>query len=297
MKKIFGLFVMMMVAFTANSLYAQTSIVVESGDKQFTRGTANAYTVLVPEGKLKDVRESYEGFIKSQCKAKTDELSGELVSSECKNSNIHDVPFTIITRLLETKDGVQISSFFWLYDTVYISKVQNNDKDQAVMKFMRDLGVSAYTDVVKKQLDAESKKLKDLENQLNDLRKEEEKAQRKIGEKEREIERTNGSIEQNKRDQETKLNEIASHKSSTAALTGDMKKAADKKLKELNGEKKGLEKANEKMYKDIDKCKSEISTEQVNVAKYKKEQEMKAAEVENQRATTNNIDLKLKGIK
>lgn len=297
MKKNLGLVIALFIGVLVNTAFAQTSIVVESGDRPFSRGTANAYSTLVPEGKLKDVRSTYESFIKSQAKAKTEELSGELVSSECKNTNIHDVPFTIITRLLETKEGVQITTFFLLYDTIYISKVQNNDKDQAAIKFMRDLGVEAYTDVVKKQLDAEQKKLKDLEKQLDDLRKDEEKAQRKIGEKEREIERTNGNIEQNKRDQDAKLTEIANHKSSTAALTGDMKKAADKKLKDLQGEKKGLEKTNEKMFKDIDKMKSEISAEQVNVAKYKKEQELKAAEVENQRAVVNNIDLKLKGIK
>ncbi len=281
-------------------IFAQEVINVEQGPKDMSKGSRNAFTVVIPESKLKKVQKEWNDYIKKGAKGKVEELNGEIVLNGAVNKNISATPFTIYSKFLETPTGVRLTAFISQNDSVEFSSDPSSDKNIASNKYIRDFAVLAYKDVVQDQVDVENDKLSKLKEELADLRKEEDKSIKKISAAKRDISKAELNTATAKSEILTKINQITTQKDVVARLNnslGNEQKEAEKTLKGLENDKKKLENNIEKMGKDIDKSNEEIRNEERNIDESKRKQSAKERDIDNQKAEVQKAEQKLNNIK
>lgn len=297
MNKLAVLVVALVFAFSAS---AQREILVAQSIQACSKGEQPAYQVLIPEAKLKNVENGWKKKLKAKSKGKLESINGEWIIYGAVDNNIAPDGFNVFSKLLETTEGVILTAWFMRSDSVFISRNTVADKSLAVEKYMRDFAVEEYRQVVQAELNAENKKLSDLESELKQLINTEEKANKKINENERSISRTKSEIRSNEGDQKTKEAEVKKQKGVAESLKvtpGDAYKEAQKTLKQLEGELKKLVSENEKMHKQIDKMEAEIREEQRNIARSIQEQYQKRADIDKQKKVAKAVEEKLSNIK
>lgn len=286
--------------FLTLAISAQSVVLpVEEAPRSFSKGTYPSFQVDIPGGTLKDIDKSWQKHIASGSKAKVELVSGELVLAGAVNSNVAPAPFTIVSKLVDIPGYVRITAWFMLSDSVFVSRELNNDQDLATQKFVRDFALEAYRDVVKTELKKEEAALKVLEKDLDNLIKEEDKAAKKIDENKRAIQRANDNIATGNADIQTVSYKISSQKEMVEKTSADKNanQGAKKTLKELENSKKSLQKGNETEAKSITKMNAEIRDAERTIADSKEKQNLKRADIEQQKKKVVEVSDKLNGIK
>lgn len=281
-------------------VWAQSTIAVEQSAQTFSRGEQPSYRVLIPGGKLKDVSNDWNKYLKTKSKGKVEELNGEFVIYGAVNKNVAADGFNVFSKLLETTEGVQLTAWFMRSDSTFMSWKTDENQSKAVEKYMSDFAAAEYRDVVGTELKGEQKKLDELEKELKGFINDEEKSSKNINESERTIERTKTEIKTNEGDQKLKNDQVTKQKAvveSLKATPGDAYKEADKTLKGFENELKKLINENEKMHKQIDKAEKDIREERRNIDKSRQDQNAKRADIDKQRAVVKQVQEKLDGIK
>ena len=295
-KKIFTATLMIALAIGG---FAQQVITVEQGPKEMSKGSRHAFTVIVPEAKLKKVQKEWIDYKKKGSKGKVVEINGEHILNGAVNKNISATPFLIHSKFLETQEGVRLTVFISQNDSLEFSRDPASDHNIAASKYVRDFAVSTYRDVVQEQLDAENEKLGKLKEELADLRKEEDKSIKNISAAKRDISKCEVNTASAKSEILGKIGQITTQKDVVARLNnslGNEQKEAQKTLKGLEDDKKKLEKNVEKMSKDIDKSNEEIRNEERNIDESKRKQNAKEKDIDSQKAEVQKAEQKLKGI-
>lgn len=291
--------ILLLLVASASSVFAQKKIEIDESSRLMSKGTYPSFAAEIPQAKLKDVDKAWRKYISAGSKSKIVEAGDEINLVGAVNKNITTEVFNIYSKLLETTEGVKVTAWFSLNDSVYISKDQNNDKDLAVKKYMLDFALDQYREVVKDELKKEQDKTKDLEGEMKDLIKAEEKSNKKISEYERSIQRAHDDIATNNGDQKRQSDLIYTQKGVVEASKGNatVLKEAQKTLKDMENAKEKLEKQNEKLNKDIDSWNKEIREEQRKIEASKQDQKLKAEQIAKQKDTVQGVEEKLKNIK
>lgn len=282
-------------------LQAQVAITIEESDKPFSKGSASAYTVEIPENKIKDVERDWVKYLNTNSAKgfKPETVNGEIIMRGAQHKNLSPTPFVVYSKLLETSTGVRLTAWLSENDSVFISGALGDDKDIAANKYVRDFAVLQYREVVKRELGREEDKLKKMEGELKSLISDEDKSKKKINANDREIERHRSQIAINKGDEARKVEQINTQKSvvdNTRQAYGDTNKEAKKALADLEKERKKIEGGSEKLNKDIDKLQQDIRAEERNITQSQQSQQEKTAEIEKQKTVINQVEAKLKGI-
>ena len=200
--------------------------------KPMSKGSQNAYVTEIPQGKLKEVVSGWKKHVKHESKNSIENSGGEIIMRETIIPNISSTPIYIYARLLETEQGVNLTAFFSENDSVFLSSISSVEKSIAIKKFMKDFVIQQYKVAVYHEQDAENKKLSKFENDLEDLIKANEKANKRINEDERKIDKIKDDISANRKEQEARATEVANQKEVVRTLSkskGDEKDLSEKK--------------------------------------------------------------------
>lgn len=265
-----------------------------------SKGEQSAYQTIIPQATLKDVEKNWKTYIKTKSKGKVEERNGEIFIYGAVNKNLAPEGFNLFSTLLETTEGVLLTAWFMRNDSVFISRETAPDKTLAAEKYLYDFAIAEYKAAVKNELNAENKKLTALESDLKQLINDEEKANKKINENQRAINRTRTEIRTNENDQRLKQDQITKQKITVESLknaSDDAQKAAEKTLKRLENELKKLVNENERLYKQIDKAEKEIREQQRNIDRSKQDQYLKRSDIDKQKMLCKSIEDKLNNIK
>jgi hypothetical protein len=174
-------------------LIAQKEIKVTEIEKEMSMGVKPAYVVSIPQAKLKDVNSDWKKYIKKDAKGKVEEDKGETRLIGAVNKNVSPFPFNILSKVLESSDGVQLS--VWASDgDLFISTNASPDKSVAIQKYIRDFAVASYKDAVKEELKNEQDKLKETQKVLDGFVKDQKKAEDNIADDKKEIEKLQNDI-------------------------------------------------------------------------------------------------------
>jgi hypothetical protein len=279
--------------------FSQKEIKVEEAPRAMSKGTYNAFTVLIPQTTLKEAAKKWEKYFTDGSKEKPVEVNGEVSITANLVPNISPNPLIIYSKMLETVDGLQLAVWFTENDSAFISSQLNVEQGLAAQKFVRDFAVAQYKLAIKKDVEVEEDKLKKLENEQNDLIKSEEKSNKKINDNKRSIQRANDNIRIANEDLKRKDGQISEQKLMVERTAKDenANKGAKKTLKELENEKKQLQKKRDGEDKDIDKWNKEIREEERNIADMKEQQKLKLVEINKQKEAVKAVEQKLNNIK
>jgi len=286
--------------FSSSILFAQQEIKVEETTKPMSKGSQSGFVTEVPQAKLKDVTSGWKKYVKHDTKNSITEDNGDLIMKETMISNISPKPLYVYARFLETDMAVRLTAFFSEDDSTFISAQSSEDKSIAIKKFLRDFVVQQYKNAVYHELDAEKKKLAKLEGELDDLIKANDKANKRISENDRKIDKAKDDIAANRAEHEARATEVANQKEVVRGLSGtsgDVKDLAEKKLKDLEKEKKKLEKKGENLHGDADDYKSDTKQEERTIDKNEDAQKMKKDEITAQKVVVKNVENKVNKIK
>ena len=280
--------------------FAQKEITVDETMKTMSKGSQNGYVTDIPQGKLKEVTSGWKKYVKRESKNNIEEANSEIIMRGTTIPNISTNPIYVYARLLETDQGVMLTAFFSDDDSVFISTAKSEEKSIAIKKFLKDFVIQQYKVAVYHEQDAEKKKLLKLEDDLDDLIKANEKANKRINEDERKIDKNKDEIAANRKEQEARAGEVANQKEVVRTLStspGEEKNLSEKKLKDLEKEKKKLEKKGENLHEDVEDLQSDIRQERRLIEKNEDAQKAKKEDISSQKDVIRGVEKKLNGIK
>ncbi len=281
------------------SAFAQKPVTLSEDTFAMSKGTQTGFQVEIPQITMIEAEKQWLKYVSTGSKGKATVLNGENTQTGVVNPNVSPNPFIVYSKLLETTEGVRLTTWFTENDTVFISKQLNNDQDLAVQKYIRDFAVAAYQDAVKDELKAEQDKQKALEKELNSLIKEEEKAAKKISESNRAIQKSTDNIATNNADVQDVSYKISDQKGMVERTASDANanKGAKQTLKDLENQKKKLQSQSEAENKNIDAMNKTIREEERKIADLKEKGNSKTTQIEQQKQKVKEVQSKLDGIR
>ncbi len=282
------------------SAYAQKEINVKPVTKKMSRGEQPGFYVMIPEGKLKEVKSAYKKQLQLNTKAGAKEIEGEIINYGVVNKNFSVKPFIVYSKFLETNEGIDMTVFVSEDSLTFLSETSDVDKVTALKKSLRDFAVNEYKKNVARNLEAENAELKEIKKQLENNMKDENQNIETIGKNQREIENYESKMEANKAAQTSKTEQINNQQSTVSAIKD--KKSIDyeqesKTLKNYKSDLKDLENSLDKLGKTVDKNKTEIRELEQKNETLKKQQTDFNTKIEAQEQVVKTIEKELNEIK
>ena len=278
-------------------LLAQQDITVSESPKDFSGGSKNAYVLTIPEAIAKDVNNDWQKWVKKDAKGKIEDNKTEVKSSLVTVQNVSAVPLTIYSRILESKEGVQLSVWLLEGDSA-ISTSYSADKSTAVQKYLHDFGVQEYKAVAKKDIEDQQNKLKQLEKIYDGFVKDQKKADKEVADAQKEIEK----LKQKNIDEEGNIKQAKANKEANRATAASQKDidAEKKHTKELEGYIKDQERAENNIKsnnKRIERLQEKIKEETANSEKAQQNQGPANSNIDAQKTQVADAQDKLNSIK
>ena len=256
-------------------------------------------SVTIPQMEQRQVQKDWVEYAGRGSKGKATVINGDNLQYGAVNKNISPSQFDISCRLLGTNEGVRVTVWLTENNTLLVSKEQNNDRTQALQKYVYDFVVIEYKQAVMNELKNAQGKQKGMENELTKLIKEDERSGKRIDGDKASIQHTNDAIITGNNDMQSMTAKIELQKGMVDNNAGDpnASKGAKKTLSELEDQKKNLQKQNDKRGKEIMNWTDEIRADERALADDKEKESAKRANIETQKQIVKEIQAKLNSIK
>ena len=283
---------------TCLTLKAQTIISIAEVSHNSSKGTENAFVVMVPQYKATDLKKEWENYLKDNGKVDIKENNGEISALNAKIDKVSMESINHYALFDETIDGPKLVAFFAINDT-FISTANNPVVAGSIGKFMMDFAKSAYIKVVQEELKTEQEKLKSLNDELSGLEKKENECHQNIVDYQNKIEKADNNIVINKAEQDKKQKEVElqQQKMTNVVMNNDEKKLQDKQVNNLQDDKKTLIRKDGKMKIDIEDINNKINVEQNKIPGLQSQQAMQKDKIQKQQEVIQKAQAKLDEIK
>lgn len=282
---------------------AQQTIDVTNKSVTMSKGEQPAYIVEIPQGDYDDVVDNWTKHIRQNTKEKVVEVGNEIIISGTQIDEISPEPINIYSAIINSDSTLKLVAVFEI-DSVFFNYEENSTVDNErihshIQHFMKDFAVDEYKKAVEEELDAEVKKLKDLNKDLDGLTKDNENLHKAVKENEQDIKDSEDAIKSYELDNERKQGEINAKKEAVAGLSGqpELQDQAKDQLKDLEKDKKNISNKLEKEQKNIVKYQSNIQDANRDIERNLELQEDKIKEINAQEDIVQAVKLKLGGIK
>lgn len=280
------------------NIAAQTRYTVVIDSLPMSKGKLPAYSVILPQANLDDVEKILKDVYKDYKAKATGNAKTEVFFDDAKISALSDNTIDVYVRLYNLSQDVKVDAFFDL-GGIYLNPKTHPAQSATAQQMMSDFATRYERYRVEQELKAEQDKLSEREKELESLIKEKEKMAKSISASERDIEKVRQDISTNDMEQTRKRSEIETQKDVILKISnavGDEKKVAEKTLKDLEKDLEKLEKEEEKMYKSIEDQQSSIDENMRNIDKNLMAQTEKRSEIEQQKATVQEVQTKLMAV-
>lgn len=290
MKHFYFLTVFLSIAILSHS---QQKIEVEVGQKNMSKGSQTAITILIPEAKPIDIEPIWKKYVNNRGfgerignlatqignifkseenqsnrdKLKVEKIGDELYVRSIEEAAISKHSMDIYARMTELPEGCQFSAFFQYTDSIFINESNVDPERLENMKsYIRDFGVEAYKNVVDGQIKEAKKEVSRQESVLKDIESDSKKEEKAIARYETDIQEYNAGIFEIENDIVRLDENITAKKITFATLTKKTPEydLAKKELKDLAKEKS-------KYFDKIKSLKSKISSKETDIKSAKGE--------------------------
>ena len=282
---------------------AQQSIEVTNKMVTMSQGEQPAYIVEIPQADVDDVMENWTKIIRQNTKEKAMVTGHEISILGTRIEEIYLEPISIYSAIIKADSTLKLFAVFEIDSVLFNyeenSTIENEKIHSHIQHFMRDFAVNEYEYAVEEELEAEEKKLKELNKELAGLTGDNENMHKAVKENEQDIKNAEDAIKSYELDNERKQGEINSKKEAIAGLSGqpELQDQAKDQLKDLEKEKKNIANKLEKEQKNIVKYQSNITEINRNIERNLELQEIKLQEINTQEDIVQAVKLKLGGIK
>ncbi|MDD2303709.1 MAG: hypothetical protein PHP53_03365 [Prolixibacteraceae bacterium] len=301
MKHFYFLTTFLLVAICAQS---QKKIEVEIGQKNMSKGTQTAITVLIPEAKPNDVEPAWKKYVNNRSvgerignlatqvgnifksddkqvnrdKLKVEKIGDELFVKSIEQAMITKHLMDIYARIIELPEGCQFNTFFQYTDSAFINETNADPEQIQNMKaYIRDFGVIVYQGVVDGQIKEAKKEVSKQEGVLKDLESDSKKEEKNITKLEVDIQETEAEIVGIESDIKRLDEKITAQKVTFSGL-----KKGTPEYDAGKSEQKDLAKEKSKCFSKIKSAKSKIKSKQMDIKSLQTKIAMNDAKINSQ---------------
>ena len=280
--------------------FSQSSVKVKEVSMAMSKGTNNGFEVEIPQSNAKDVAHDWKHRLMAGSKAKLTESNGEIAIRGWEDKEISQQLFNVYSIISSTADGVKLTVWFTYNDTTFFTTKSGKADATAASRFVHDFGAAEYFLSVKNAHQKAREKLDKLKDDLERNVRAEEKANQKITEDKRAVNRTQEDLVTNDNDQKEATLAIATQQAEvTKARAGNAEvyNAANKSLEEQQDEKKKLQSRADDLHKKIDGWNKEIASEGKDLATAKQAEAQNTDAITKQKLLIKDLEAKLKTIR
>ncbi len=214
--------------------------------------------LIIPEADIDEVRKYWSRYLKKNGDGKVRTDGNSLSIDGVMIEAVAAEPFDVEIQIEGTPEVVHI----WMAlerDSVALTSDGDPQLFSALESFMRSEGIEIYRSVVQDEIDREEKVLKDLNNDMESLIKDNEKMHKKITDNNLKIEDNNRKLETNKIERRNAVQRVSERKDILLnARNSEEEKDAKKALRSAEKEGKQLDKDRSKMYDQLVEYQREI---------------------------------------
>lgn len=282
----------------APALFAQKPIIVLDDSISIGNYLYPGFNVTIPEANFDNTLKNWVKLQETGTKSKVQTENGEMTIFGAVIKQVSAAPVNIYSRLMNEDTLSRLLVIIELKKNQYVEPASGDIQLSAARNYLKEFAKAEYIEVIKGQLDAEEKILRDLEKQLGSL--ENNKART---EKNAKTNRTTIADEQDKLAvRHTELsqlsNEIMAKNTEMLAMpVGAGRDAASDQVKELEKRRKKLQKEINQSEKRIKKAKSDIDQADRAIPVNEKEQAEMRTKIDAQQAVVQTFADKLNTVK
>jgi hypothetical protein len=283
---------------TGAVLNAQKPIVVSEDSVAFKTATYPGLIVSIPEVSLEKTQKSWIKVLESGTKSKVVSEFGEMTIFGAILKKISPNPVNIYSKLLSRDSLILLQVSLELKKDIYLEKATGEAELTLAKDFLKNFAKDQYTDFVKDELEAEEKKLKDLNDELDKLENEKSRMQKSIQSSKTTITTANDDIVL-KNSEVTKLTSeiLEQNNQLTTMEEGAAKEGKAGYLKDLEKQKKKLLNDIESSENKINKANKEIEDCNRDIPQNETQQEEVRVKVAQQEAVVQKFATKLETVK
>jgi predicted nucleic acid-binding Zn-ribbon protein len=244
-------------------IFAQKQINVIDDSLMVSKTYVVALSVIIPECDFTTVQQAWVKVLQANTRSKAVVQSGEISIFGARAKDLRTEPFNVYSRLLDQDSAIYLAAAFELTKDIYVERVTTPEEYARAKSLLQQFAIEQYTKLAKDQLDAEDKKLRDLEKELAKLENDHDRMLRSI-------ESNNASIASEKSNislQTNELNLVTSNLSEQNGLLASLGEGPAKK--EKSDEIKDLEKRKKKAQNSIESSQKKIKNSQKEIEEAK----------------------------
>jgi chromosome segregation ATPase len=259
--------IILFVLFSSTGIKAQMPILVADDSLKIGKSSMPALSVTIPEADYEKALKIWIRELQSGTKSKVAIENSEITIFGAEKKVISPTPVNIYSKLMNRDSLLQMVMSVELKKDQYVERSTTEKEYANTQKYLKEFAKEQYINVVKDQVDAEDKKLHDLQKELSSLEREKTRLQKSIQSNNNTITDEKGNIaiqkneltivsaalvEQNKQ-LGTMNSESAGYKEKTDSIK-DLEKRQKKALNSVESSENKINKANN----EIDKATKEI---------------------------------------
>jgi hypothetical protein len=249
----------------------------------------------IPEVTVDEIQRDLEKRIKNKTKSKFVKNGEETSIQETIIKEISEEPVNVYVKLSPLDSGVRVITFVEERGA-FIG--ESSGKFSNVKSFVQNFGTETYRGKVAEQVKSQEKILDNLLNELDKLKKQNEKMHADIKDNEASIINAEVDIKANTRQQELKDEEILQQKNVVNATSDkDLKKTENKKLNDLERQKDKFRSEINSLNRRIVKSRANIEDLEDEIELNLQEQELLKDKITGQRSLVKGFEGKLAKVK
>ncbi|MGB1240905.1 MAG: hypothetical protein ACPG49_00180 [Chitinophagales bacterium] len=268
--------------FAAEQTYIKPTFEVTGVETSLGHETRPAFHVIIPNTETDDVAKAWEKMMKGYG-AKTDEKEAIIEANGAKIKGISSKPINVYAKFQQKVEGSGLVAIFETGKEEFMG--DDRQIAEGVEMLLSNFATSFAKEDAQVRLKNVEKELKDLENLLDKLKRQNEGYHKNIVKSKGGIAQAKGTIDMTKQQKELTQSSIEAQEESEAYLEDDV---AAKELKKKTKELKKLEKTKERSIKNIDKKEQAIIENEENIEENEKQQKMITEAIINQRQEVQN---------
>ena len=297
MKKSTLIIILALIAATT-SLNAQKPIKVLEDSIPIGNYLYPGFNVTIPEANFDNTLKNWIKLQENGTKSKVQTENGEMTIFGAIIKEVSPAPVNIYSRLLNEDTLARLLVTIELKKDLYIEPASGDIQLTAAKDYLKDFAKSQYIDVIKGQLDAEEKILRDLNRELGSLESSKARTQKTAKNKRNTVNDEQDKLLVKHNELSLLSNEIINKNNEMMAMpVGAGRDAMSAQIKELEKRRKKLQSEIGKGEKKIDNARSDINQADNSIPRNEKEQAAVRAKIDAQQLVVQYYIDKLNAVK
>ncbi|MDF1558848.1 MAG: hypothetical protein P1P83_01440 [Bacteroidales bacterium] len=286
------------IMFATPVLKSQKPIKVLEDSVQIGNWLYPGFNVTIPEADYDNTLKNWVKLQETGTKSKMQTENGEMTIFGANVREISPTPVNIYSRLVNEDSVSRLLACIEIKKDQYVEPAAGDIQLTSARNFLKEFAKSQYIEVIKGQLDAEEKILRDLNRELSSLQSSKARSQKTAKNK-------RGTVNNEQEKLQVRHNELSMLSSEIINKNNEMmnmpvgagRDAMASQIKELEKRRKKLQKEISKSENRINKARSAINQADRSIPRNENEQDVLKSKIDAQQAVVQSYIDKLNNVK